>query len=43
MDLESLYSDYSFEDQDFYAAASPHKNFSSGNLVSLVAAVRKPM
>jgi hypothetical protein len=39
MDLDSLYSDYSLEDQDFYAAASPHKNFSSDSLVSLETAV----
>jgi hypothetical protein len=32
MDLDSLYSDY---DQDFYAAASPHKNDSRDKMVSL--------
>jgi hypothetical protein len=34
MDLDSLYSDYSLEEQDFYAAASPHKILSGDCLVS---------
>jgi hypothetical protein len=33
MDLDSLYSDYSLDEQDFYAAASPHKD-SRNNMVS---------
>jgi hypothetical protein len=35
MDFDSLYSDYNFDDQDFYAAVSPHNNDSRNKMVSL--------
>lgn len=41
MDFDSLYSDYNLDDQDFYAAVSPHNNDSRNKMVSLKAAVRE--
>lgn len=35
MDFDSLYSDYNLDDQDFYAAVSPHNNDSRKKMVSL--------
>ena len=35
MDFDSLYSDYNLDDQDFYAAVSPHNNDSRNKMVSL--------
>jgi len=41
MDFDSLYSDYNLDDQDFYAAVSPHNNDSRNKVVSLKTAVCK--
>jgi hypothetical protein len=41
MDFDSLYSDYNLDDQDFYAAVSPHNNDSRNKMVSLKATVRE--
>lgn len=41
MDFDSLYSDYNLDDQDFYAAVSPHNNDSRKKMVSLKTTVCK--